>query len=224
MQKILILERDQSRLHLIISCLHKQSCICEVMRLQSRFQEALERKQYDFFICCLNQGIDSEVVFLRKIQEKRKFAKILFFSKHSSYRFRLILLHLVDELIVLPYDEVELQLRIKNLLNLHKIPDKNTADNTLYALRDTSDSGYGEKMLRAKEVQILECLMRHKNMVTSYDTIYEYVWGNAGFIPIKKTVNVYIRRIRSKLLNHGFKIITLKNRGYKLVDLQQKFA
>ena len=224
MQKILILEKDQSRLHMMRSFLDKHNCVVEIVNFVTRFETLLESKTYDFFICCLDASISAEIAFLEQLQEKRKFAKVLFLSKQASFRSKVSLLYLVDDLVVLPCDEVELRLRIKNLLNLYKIPDKNVIDNALYAVRDNRIISYGEKALRAKEIQILECLMRHKNMVTSYDAIYEYVWGSTGFVPIKKTVNVYIRRIRSKLINYGFKIITLKNRGYKLVDLHQKFS
>ncbi len=86
--------------------------------------------------------------------------------------------------------------------------------------KDSSSLNTQVERFRPQEFKILECFYKHKNIIVSYETISAYVWGYKEPLPIKKTINVYVRRIRSKL-NKNFVIQTIKNRGYKFIDLME---
>ena len=66
----------------------------------------------------------------------------------------------------------------------------------LDAMQLTVD-GEGVK-LTAKELKILEFLMRNAGIVFSADKIYESVWNEAPYA-VENTVMVHIRRIREKI-------------------------
>lgn len=69
------------------------------------------------------------------------------------------------------------------------------------------------------EFALLEFLMTEKGKVVSRARILQNVWG-AHEDPLTNVVEVYIRRIRMKLLKHGVTdlITTIRGRGYRLQD------
>lgn len=73
--------------------------------------------------------------------------------------------------------------------------------------------------LSSKEFQLLEYLMRHTRMVVSKDQVIAHVWNyDADILP--NTVEVYVRKLRSKLDIPFTKskplIATVRGFGYKL--------
>jgi DNA-binding response OmpR family regulator len=77
----------------------------------------------------------------------------------------------------------------------------------------------GERLieLTAKELALLELLMSSPGKVFSRERILNRVWGYAED-PLTNVVDVYIRRLRSKIDEDGAPplIKTLRGIGYKL--------
>lgn len=68
--------------------------------------------------------------------------------------------------------------------------------------------------LTGKEREILLLLMSSKGRVNSRERILNSVWGVAAD-PLTNVVDVYVGRLRRKLLGHGHRIVTLRNVGYR---------
>lgn len=73
-----------------------------------------------------------------------------------------------------------------------------------------------KKLIRRRESQILDCLIRYKNNVVTRNTLIKTVWGVTE-IPTFTTVDVYIRRIRLLLPNPKI-ITTVRGFGYMIKD------
>ncbi len=68
--------------------------------------------------------------------------------------------------------------------------------------------------LSGRERDILLLLMSNQGRVFSRERILNSVWG-ANADPLTNVVDVYIGRLRRKLGQHGCRIITLRNVGYR---------
>jgi DNA-binding response OmpR family regulator len=113
-----------------------------------------------------------------------------------------------DDYVTKPFSSQELVARVKSQLrrylqlgDMGSINKENTLINgglklDLDAMQLTVD-GEGVK-LTAKELKILEFLMRNAGIVFSADKIYESVWNEAPYA-VENTVMVHIRRIREKI-------------------------
>jgi two-component system, OmpR family, response regulator RegX3 len=75
-------------------------------------------------------------------------------------------------------------------------------------------------LLRPKEFDLLESLMRRKGRLATRETLIDEVWGPSYFGDTK-TLDVHIKRLRQKLEadpGHPVAIVTVRGLGYKFVD------
>jgi two-component system response regulator RegX3 len=75
-------------------------------------------------------------------------------------------------------------------------------------------------VLRRKEFELLEALMRRKNRLSPREILIDEVWGPSYFGDTK-TLDVHIKRLRDKLErdpSHPDHIQTVRGLGYKFVD------
>ena len=84
--------------------------------------------------------------------------------------------------------------------------------------RHTVSSNDGEVALTAKEFLLLEYLLQHRGRVLSRDVLLTDVWGYR-YTGGTRTVDVHVRRLREKLPLLATSLVTVKQFGYKLVDL-----
>ncbi len=221
MKRILILESDWLVLSTLNDYLKKKGCLVNCAQTIERAKVLLLKHKFDLFICerILEEG--DVLDFLDSIKEKKLFMRVLVVSQKKSLLDRIDTLKLANDFLAKPFNSTELYLKIDNLLNLERIGGDEFIENSLFLLKDSAGLE-NKNHFRPQELKILECLLKHKNMVISYETISSYVWGYRDSFPLKKTISVYIRRIRTKLFLQNLKIMTVKNRGYKLIDLKEK--
>lgn len=88
---------------------------------------------------------------------------------------------------------------------------------THFAFRDEK-----EIELTTKEYALLEYLMRHKNRILSRSTITQHVWKH-NFDPESNIIDVYIKRIRSKIESDDTRplIQSIRGVGYRIREVQQ---
>lgn len=221
MKRVLILENDWLVLSTLNDHLKKEGCLVNCAQTIERAKSLLLKYKFDLFVCerILEDGDALDLLDL--IKDKKLFTRILVLSQKKSLPDRIDTLKLANDFLAKPFNLIELYLKIDNLLNLERIGGDEFIENSLFLLKD-SDSLENKNHFRPQELKILECLLKHKNMVISYETISSYVWGYRDSFPLKKTISVYIRRIRTKLFLQNFKIVTVKNRGYKIIYLKEK--
>lgn len=220
MQKVLVLENDWRTLSLLCDFFKKRNHLVNCAQSIKRAEKLLKEDNFDLFLCERILPDGDALFLLDKIKEKKLFMKTLVFSHKKSLIDRIETLKLADDFIAKPFNTTELFLKIKNILFLEKKSKRNFFEESLFLLKDDAQNNSQTNRFRPQELKILECFLKHKNMVISYETISAYVWGYKEPLPLKKTINVYIRRIRSKL-SSDFKIETIKNIGYKFTDLRE---
>ncbi|HEY2186331.1 MAG TPA: response regulator transcription factor [Xanthobacteraceae bacterium] len=73
--------------------------------------------------------------------------------------------------------------------------------------------------LSAREVAVLELLMRRKGRVVSKKLVEDHIFGAAGDVA-SNAVEVYVHRLRKQLLEHGakLKIHTIRGVGYLMSE------
>lgn len=72
--------------------------------------------------------------------------------------------------------------------------------------------------LTAKEFLLLSYMLAHRGRVLSRDTLLTDVWGYR-YTGGTRTVDVHVRRLREKLPPLGEALVTVKQFGYKLLEL-----
>jgi len=129
----------------------------------------------------------------------------------------------VDDFITSPYDDRELVLRIKRLLN-HKTESMDSGelikcDGLIIDLAKCEVTiGCKVTELTFKEYELLKFLAGNRGRVYTRETLLNRVWGY-DYYGGDRTVDVHVRRLRSKIEDstHTF-IETVRNIGYRFKD------
>ncbi len=72
-----------------------------------------------------------------------------------------------------------------------------------------------EVNLTITEFNLLACLMKNKGTTLSRDDLLSTVWGES-YQGTDRTVDTHINRLRSKLGNGEFTILTVRGAGYRM--------
>jgi len=126
-----------------------------------------------------------------------------------------------DDYVVKPFDPREVSARVRAHLRKQKSEIEDAGD-VLIAGNIVLDSKKrvvtcgGEKVtLTPKEFQLLEYMIKNKNMILSRDEILRQVW-KYDYIVETRTIDMHINRLRHKLNSSGtWKIKTVYGKGYK---------
>ena len=123
-----------------------------------------------------------------------------------------------DDYVVKPCALTELFARLRALVRRGGGggPVLRYADLELDPARGTAARGGKRLDLRPREYALLEFFLRHPEEVLSRQRIYEHVWEH-DFDGLSNVLEVYVRYVRTKLEEHGPRLIqTVRGRGYAL--------
>lgn len=125
----------------------------------------------------------------------------------------------VDDFISTPYNAAELTLRIKRILKREVVPDDHETigcEGLLIDLARCEVSVEGKKVeLTFKEYELLKFLVGNRGRVFTREAILDKIWG-MDYFGGDRTVDVHIRRLRSKIEKRGQSFIeTVRNIGYR---------
>ncbi len=129
----------------------------------------------------------------------------------------------IDDFVVKPWDSSEVVARIKRILrqtNIIGSKDVIKCGDLVIDVPRCQVSLSGEVItLTFREYQLLKFLASNKGKVFTRDALLDKVWG-WDFYGGDRTVDVHIRRLRSKIedRNHSF-IDTIRNIGYRFREM-----
>lgn len=130
-----------------------------------------------------------------------------------------------DDYLPKPFDPKELMARIYALFKRFPVKTKQTHYQTVYGNNLVLDSERHEVLHEGKEVwltpkefSLLEFFIKNQGKVQSRQTLLKEIWGKVSH-ETTRTVDVHIRRLRSKIPSLEYDLITIKPMGYKLKDL-----
>jgi DNA-binding response OmpR family regulator len=128
-----------------------------------------------------------------------------------------------DDYLPKPFSFDELAARLRSILR-RSSPEKSTKLRSGDLILDTvSHLAYRqgrEIELTTKEYSLLEYMLRNKNRILSRSTITQHVWKH-NFDPESNIIDVYIKRLRSKIEKPGEKplIQSIRGVGYRLREI-----
>ena len=123
-----------------------------------------------------------------------------------------------DDFVMEPYDKHELLLRVRKIIG----DESHAADQLLTAGDLIINTTQAEVFLSGRaidltfrEYELLRFLASHPGRMYSRDALLNYVWGY-DYFGGDRTVDVHIRRLRSKIEDAGHNFIdTVRNMGYR---------
>jgi two-component system alkaline phosphatase synthesis response regulator PhoP len=125
----------------------------------------------------------------------------------------------IDDFLVAPYDSGELVLRINRLLSQRSLEDQKPIQGQGLTIDpETCEVTIeGSKVeLTFKEYELLKLLASHKGRVFTRESLLDKIWGY-DYYGGDRTVDVHIRRLRSKIEHDHPYIETVRNIGYRFV-------
>ncbi len=209
MKRILILDQDQLFMRQIADFCHKSAFVFECVNKLERAQQLLASKDFDLLLCERQLGVQDLLPWLKELRQRSANLRIIVLSRWRMAEQRVAVLRVCDDFLAKPVSLPELLLRINKLFDRSRQPL--SVAEPLSALPIAAGVH-----LRPQEFKILSCLWQHRNMIVSYELILSSVWGLQEPLPKRRSVSVYIRRIRMKLKYSPLRIKTLSGRGFCL--------
>ncbi len=125
----------------------------------------------------------------------------------------------IDDFLIEPYNVTELLLRIRRLLNITSHSDNSEiircGDLLIDLAKYEVSVGSRPVMLTFREYELLRFLASNRGRVFTRDILLTQVWDH-DYLGGDRTVDVHIRRLRSKIEASGHTFIeTVRNIGYR---------
>jgi len=134
-----------------------------------------------------------------------------------------------DDYVVKPFSPKEMMARINVIIKRRKpaeVPEvkkeKFGGLEVNYASREVSVNGVPVDMT-PKEIDLLFCLVRNKNVAMARNLLLDQVWG-FDYYGDDRTIDTHIRMLRNGLQEYRCCVVTLRSMGYKFVyGAREKF-
>lgn len=188
--------------------------------------DMIQRKKYDFLIVDRMMPKIDGLAMIRMLQARNIRIPFLFLTALGKQVDKIEGLALwADDYLVKPFDLVELELRILNIIRRNNPEWILTNSSILFLWNleiDLEWKSVKKNSLRIelapKEYSLLELLLRNRGKVLDRDFLYEKVWWDFDVSQkVLETINVHVAHLRKKL---GANLIrTVKLSGY-IIDNQ----
>lgn len=223
MSNILLLEDDVSLMNGLSFALRRQGYGVEVARTIKEVDTVWAEGKYDLLILDVSLPDGSGFEICKKVRQTSKVPIIFLTASDEEVNIIMGLDMGGDDYITKPFKLGVLLSRINALLR--RAGDFRQTDTEIYSngLKALLTQGKvyknGELLdLTAGEYKLLCLFMQNPGMVLSKERILENLWDNEGNYIDNNTLNVYIRRLRTKVEDNPSDpqmILTVRRMGYK---------
>jgi len=220
--KVLLVEDDRKILSFIKKALKEQGFVVDTCENGDDGYDMAIEQAYDVLILDIMLPGRDGLSILRGLREKKITVPVIILTARSAIQERVEGLNLgADDYLNKPFYMEELLARI------HAVARRATGDQLsiiqagpLTVNLITREVKVGKEIvdLTTREFSLLELLMRSPGRVFTRTQILEHVWGY-DFDPQTNVVDVYVRRLRSKIEADPDKplIETVRGVGYRMI-------
>lgn len=213
---------DDVRLAAVVSRgLTEEGYAVDVAHDGEEAQYFAEINDYDLIVLDIMMPVQDGLSVCRSLRDGGDMTPILMLTARDAVADRVVGLDTgADDYLVKPFAFDELVARVRALTR-RESPSRGTelvaGDLSLDTVTSRLTRGGKEIALTAKEYAILEYMMRNPDVVVSRGMIEEHAWNN-DFDSVSNLVDVYVRRLRSKIdPGEGPSLIeTVRGAGYRL--------
>jgi DNA-binding response OmpR family regulator len=225
MTRILVVEDDRDIAELVDRYLQKAGFSIELLSSGRDALKAIADHTPDLLILDLMLPHVDGLEICRSVRSDPRTAAIpiIMLTARAEESERIVGLEIgADDYVPKPFSPKELVARVRALLRrTQRQPE--TRDMSYGPIhvdteRHVVSSAGTAVALTAKEFLLLEYLLRHRGRVLSRDVLLTDVWGYK-YTGGTRTVDVHVRRLREKLPALGDALVTVKQFGYKLLEL-----
>lgn len=214
MNKILIVEDEQSIADMVKLCLDKNGYICEAVNDGMAATQKIEEKRFDLILLDIMlpdiDGYDL-IEYIKQFD-----IPVIFVTAKTAVPDRVKGLKLgAEDYISKPFDLEELLARIAIVLRRFHKTERilDVGKIKINTLERTVLLNGKPVLLPAKEYDLLLFLVRNKNIALYRETIFEHVWQEP-YYGNTRTIDLHIQRLKKKL-DLGDAIETIYKVGYK---------
>ncbi|MDR0707088.1 MAG: response regulator transcription factor [Treponema sp.] len=234
MRKIFVVEDDDNIRELLIYALTQSGFDVSgyadgrlfYQALQAALQAAgSDTKTPDLILLDIMLPGEDGISLLKKVRGSGKMEKIpiIMLTAKGAEHDRVKGLDLgADDYITKPFSVVEVVARIRAVLRRSEPKADAPSDLVVAGIVLSPDKravhvNGTEITLTYKEFEVLQYLMRKKNVALTRETILTRIWGS-DYFGDSRTVDMHIKSLRQKLGEAGGVIKTVRNVGYKIED------
>jgi DNA-binding response OmpR family regulator len=226
MKRILIIEDDRDIADLVRRYLEKAGFSVEVTVTGRDGMAALTDRPPDLLVLdlMLPHMSGAEICHAARANASTALIPIIMLTARSEEAERIAGLEIgADDYIAKPFSPNELVARVRALLRraarTHTPPPTIAYGDILVDTEShTVEAGGRSISLTAKEFLLLNYLLNHRGRVLSRDLLLTDVWGYK-YTGGTRTVDVHVRRLREKLPELEHALVTVKQFGYKLLEV-----
>ena len=222
MQKILIVEDDEKIRHELETFLNKNGFETEGLKEFDNVINDILEKNADLILLYINLKYSDGEYICKEVRKTSNVPIIIVTSRNNEIDELMSLNYGADQYVTKPYNIQILLAKIVGLLKRNENAGINTdkidcKDFVLNRAERVIEKENLKIELTKNEYNILYFLTLHKGKVVSRDEIMDYLWESEEFID-DNTLNVNIKRLRTKLEDLGTKdlIETRRGQGYIL--------
>ena len=220
---IYILEDDNSIRELVTYTLNRSGYEAKGFDLPSLFWAEMEKQMPDLLLLDIMLPEEDGIHILKRLRANSATSQlpvIMLTAKGSEYDRVTGLDSGADDYIPKPFGMMELVARVNALLRRakpHTTPDEyQVGEIELFPARHQVLVNKEEISLTHKEFELLAKLARDSRRTISRTELMESVWADAPEDTGERTVDVHVRRVRTKLGRYRRLISTVRGAGYRL--------
>ncbi len=221
--KILSFETYQNKKDLFTAFLRSRLAIVDETSDSEEALDLVKFYEYDVIFLRLSEERLIDIDIVRKLRMARVRAPIVVIARMMTESARLRVLQAgADDLIVDALSHEEVFMKVQNLIRRSRGFQDNTLRIGAVEINMNAKKIFANGKpvtLTKKEYQIAEILALRKGVVLSKEAILDHLYGGLDE-PNPKIIDVFICKIRKKLLNLGVDdfIETNWGRGYMVID------